>query len=150
MSANLRYKHRGHFNTISYGETSRSSFGFLIVCSKDVLCPDTGTVMKLSGTAKRIVREPDHTFYIWIPVYYSEQTGRYHRGLPDFLRPYKHYTLNTIMASLENHTDLDLHDLPSDSSRYRWLHDSGLSLLHITYSEQYGRVRLWPFDSRRL
>lgn len=76
--------------------------------------------MKQCGTARRTVKEPDRKWYIWVPVYFSEAAHRFHRILPDFLLPYKHYTANTIKASEEDHQDLDLYDLPSDSSRERW------------------------------
>lgn len=76
--------------------------------------------MKKSGSAKRIFKEPDRSFFIWIPVFYSEDTHSYHRALPSFLVPYKHYTVNVIAAADAGHQDLDLYDLPSDSSRLRW------------------------------
>lgn len=72
------------------------------------------------GTVRRIVREPDRIHFIWIPVIRCEEDGRYHRVLPDFLLPFKHYTVNTISAAVNDNADLDLYDLPSDSSRIRW------------------------------
>ena len=110
--------------------------------------------MKQCGTARRIVKEPEKQWFIWVPVYYSEAAHRFHRVLPDFLLPYKHYTANTIKAAHENHQDLDLCDRPSDSSRIRW-NQWLLSLcppvsLHymISYvldsSQLYRFMFLWP------
>ncbi len=76
--------------------------------------------MKKVGIVRRILREPDKKYFIWIPVYYSESENRYHRGLPDLLLPYKHYTIKTIIDAVNDDADLDLYDLPSDSSRSRW------------------------------
>ena len=64
--------------------------------------------MKQSGTARRIIRDPDKTYYIWIPVYYSEEAHRYHRVLPDFVIPFKQYVSNVIRA----------YSLNSSSRRY--------------------------------
>jgi hypothetical protein len=111
----------------------------LILSSEDVLCPDTGTPMRQCGTARRIVREPDHTFFIWIPVFYSPAADRYHRVLPDFLLPFKHYITNVLYASAHNPEDLDPYDLPSDSSRTRWCAlDISSLLVKCTYRF------LWP------
>ena len=125
--------------------------------SEDVLCPDTGTPMKQSGTARRIIREPDKTYYIWIPVYYSVYADRYHRVLPDFVIPFKHYISNVIKASEENHPDLDYYDLPSDSSRIRWhswltaLDPSSLLVSYINdFTQPYRYHFLWPLNSKRL
>lgn len=72
------------------------------------------------GTVKRIVKEADRTYFLLIPVCYSPSENRYHRILPNFLVPYKHYTVETIKQAVNDDQDLDLHDLPSDSSRIRW------------------------------
>ena len=129
----------------------------MITSSEDVICPDTGTLMKQSGTARRIIREPDKTSYIWIPVYYSEESGRYHRVLPEFVIPFKHYILNVIKASEENDPDLDLSDLPSDSSRIRWhswllaLDPSSPLVSYINnFAQSYRYPFLWPLNSKRL
>lgn len=116
--------------------------------------------MRYCGTARRTVKEPGRKWYIWIPVYYSEAAHRYHRILPGFLLPYKHYTVNTIKASEDDHQDLDLYDLPSDSSRIRW-HSWLISKavpvsLHplISYIcdplQTYRFPHLWPLRHRRL
>ena len=76
--------------------------------------------MRPSGTARRIVKEPDHSYWLWIPVYYSESENRYHRVLPNFLVKFKHYTIQTITEAANDDQDLDQYDLPSDSSRKRW------------------------------
>ena len=113
--------------------------------------------MKQSGTARRIVREPDRHLFIWIPVYRSEATGRYHRVLPDFLIPYKHYTTNVVKASEEDDINLDYYSLPSDSSRIRWhswlltLDPASLLVSYIShFNHPYRYAFLWPLRSRRL
>ncbi len=106
--------------------------------SEPLICPDTGTEMKICGTARRIVREPGHSFTLWILIAYSEAAKRYHRILPDFLVPNKHYTVNTIKASEEGNEDLDLFDCPSDSTRirwHRWL--SSLTVRSLLYIKSY-------------
>lgn len=65
------------------------------------------------------MRTPVDRFFIQIFVYqYSD--GSYHRAIPSFLAPYKHYSIQTIETALDLECDLDQYDLPSDSSRYRW------------------------------
>lgn len=77
--------------------------------------------MKKCRTVRRIVREPgNHIFYVWIPVYYCEETESYHRGIPNFLLPYKHYTVFTIKESIDNNVDIDLFNKPCDLTRYLW------------------------------
>ena len=86
----------------------------------EVFDPDTGEQMVYAGTARRIVKMPDLVYFLWILVYYSPSSGKYHRLLPDFLAPYKHYTVPTIDASASDDPDIDAYDKPSDSSRSRW------------------------------
>jgi hypothetical protein len=76
--------------------------------------------MKYVGTAKRIVRKPDLSYWLWIPIYFSESDNTYHRILPDFLVPFKQYIAQTITDAANDNVDLDLYSLPSDSSRIRW------------------------------
>ena len=113
--------------------------------------------MKQTGTARRIVREPDRSYFIWIPVYRSKATGRYHRVLPDFLIPYKHYTTIVVKASEEDDVDLDYYSLPSDSSRARWhswllaLDPASLLVSYINnFRHPYMFAFLWSPRSRRL
>ena len=113
--------------------------------------------MKQSGTARRIIRDPDKTYYIWIPVYYSEEAHRYHRVLPDFVIPFKQYVSNVIRASVNNDPDLDLYNLPSDSSRIRWnswIHSLDPTSLPDSYILNsccpYKYPFLWPLNSKRL
>ena len=104
--------------------------------------------MKKAGTARRIVREADETYFIWIHIYYDEVSGKYHRALPEFLLPFKHYIREVIRAAVNDHPDLDLYDYPSDSTRIRWKSVPGLLSLNC---------HLWdpgfthkPNQSRRL
>lgn len=76
--------------------------------------------MKQCGTARRIFREPEKTYYVWIPVYFSPETGRHHRVLPDFIVPFKHFISNVIKASVHNDHHIDKCSFPSDSTRIRW------------------------------
>lgn len=92
----------------------------MIPDSEAICHPDTGEVLRRVGKARRIVREPDHTYCLLIPVCYSESEDKYHRVLPDFLVPYKHYSLSAICRAVNDDQDLDLYDFPSDSSRIRW------------------------------
>lgn len=92
----------------------------MIVDSDSILDPATGKPMKKSGTARRIVKKADNKFILHIPVYYCESEDRYHRILPNFLVKFKHYTVETIAQAINDDQDLDLADLPSDSSRKRW------------------------------
>lgn len=77
--------------------------------SVSVLDPYTGEPMKKCGTCRRIVRTPFGTFYVWIEVYVDSQ-GHYHRALPDFLLPYKHFSVQTVEAALDNDKDLDMYN----------------------------------------
>ena len=87
--------------------------------SSDVPIDDNLYTMKLAGTARRIVKSEKDTFYIWIPVY-IDSNHKYHRALPNFLLPYKHYILETIKMAIRNDPDIDLFDLPCDSTIMRW------------------------------
>ena len=73
--------------------------------SSDVHVDDNLHTMTLAGTARRIVKSGTDTFYIWIPVY-IDSYHKYHRALPNFLLPYKHYMIETIMKVLHktNHS----------------------------------------------
>lgn len=108
-----------------------------MIIDEDVLCPVTHQPMVRISTVKRIVKEPDHTYYIWIPVYYSEQTNRYHRVLPDFLLPYKHYTAVTVQTAMTDGVDLDYYSYPSDSTRYRWKRWWRHKILDMIYVLKY-------------
>ena len=109
--------------------------------SSDVPIDDKLYTMKLAGTARRIVKAGTDTFYIWIPVY-IDSDHKYHRALPNFLLPYKHYKLDTIKMAIRNDPDIDLFDLPCDSTIMRWkskmssLFDLEISLLswHLPHS----------------
>ena len=105
--------------------------------------------MKQCGTAKRIVREPDRTFFIWIPVCYCESTGKYHRILPDFLIKFVHYTVYVISASLDDDPELIDNISPCRKTRKRWFCrftcDSASGLLsHIMKSASHLLMLLWP------
>ena len=105
--------------------------------------------MKQCGTARRIVREPDHTFYIWILVYYCETTGKYHRVLPDFLIGFVHHSVYTVLAAIEKNEDLDLYDYPSDITRMRWIgrfsnNQDSRQLSQIIKSASKTNSLLWP------
>ena len=109
-----------------------------MICS-----PVTGEQMIKVGTVRRIVKEPDNSYYLLIPVYYSKSENRYHRVLPDMLLPFMHYTVETIVRSLNNDQDLDLHDLPSDSSRIRWKRqvcDLLYRLSELKHSDSFGSL----------
>lgn len=73
-----------------------------------------------AGTVRRVMKVPDHKRWIWLPVIRLCNEGSYHRVLPDCLIKFKHYSAKTIARSLNEDADLDLHDLPSDSTRERW------------------------------
>ena len=78
-------------------------------CSEPVLDPETGLPMRFCGTARRCVKTPKGSYWIWIPVAVSSNVV-----------PYKHYSVQTIESALDNDLDLDRYSLPSDSSVYRW------------------------------
>lgn len=78
--------------------------------------------MKFICYVKRYAKLQDRkTIILLIPVYYSEATNRYHRCLPDFLLPYKHYVTPIILLALNHPVSLDEFSFPSDSSRFRWI-----------------------------
>lgn len=85
-----------------------------------MLCPDSNLPMKIVWYVRRVFRIPDKKCFISIPVYYSESENKYHRGLPDSLVPFKHYTVDTITDAVNDDQDLDQYSFPSDSSRSRW------------------------------
>ena len=115
--------------------------------SSDVPIDDKLYTMKLAGTARRIVKSGTDIFYIWIPVY-IDSYHKYHRALPNFLLPYKHYTIETIMKAIHNDPDIDLFDLPCDSTIIRWktklssLFDLETSLLywHLPHSHHFSSL----------
>jgi len=86
---------------------------------KVITCED-GSVLKLYSYVWRIVKEPDRIWKIRIPVYRNVKMNCYHRGLPSFLLPYKHYTVQTIQTAIDHETVLDCFSLPCDSSRLAW------------------------------
>lgn len=112
--------------------------------SEEIRSPKSGEVMKLVGHARRTVKIPDHTEYLWIPIYYSPSNNRYHRALPDFLLPFKHYWVTAIADEI-NDQDPDRYSNPSDSTRSRWkkmaydllrrLSEIKLSVLHSSLPE---------------
>lgn len=88
--------------------------------------PYTNESLSPCGTCSRIVKTPEDTFTIWIEVY-RDSKGKYHRALPDFLLPYKHYSIQTIESMLDDDDNLYGHsNIPSGSTEYRWnrwMHD---------------------------
>lgn len=82
--------------------------------------PQWNDSLKKVGTAKRIVREVGKKFILWIPVVFSEKDKKYHRVLPQFLAPFMHYTLITVLNAANDNDDLDQYDGPSDSTISRW------------------------------
>ena len=90
-----------------------------MICRETVLDPETGLPMTLRGTARRCVKTPTGSYWLWIPIAVSAN-GRYHRVLPAFLLPYKHYSVQSIESALDWDQVLDSYPLPSDSSVYRW------------------------------
>lgn len=115
--------------------------------SSDVPIEDTLHSMELACTARRIVKSGIDIFYIWIPVY-IDSYHKYNRALPNFLLPYKHYTIETIMKAIQNDPDIDLFDLPCDSTIIRWktklssLFDLETSLLywHLAHSHYFSSL----------
>lgn len=115
--------------------------------SSDVPIDDTLHTMELAGAARKFVKSGTDSFYIWIPVY-IDSYHKYHRALPNFLLPYKHYTIETIMKAIHNDPDIDLFDLPCDSTIVRWktklssLFDLETSLLywHLPHSHHFSSL----------
>ena len=90
-----------------------------MICRETVSDPETDLPMTLRGTARRRVKTPKGSYWLWIPIAVSAN-GRYHRVLPAFLVPYKHYSVQSIESALDWDQVLDSYPLPSDSSVYRW------------------------------
>ena len=96
--------------------------------SSDIPIDDKLYTMKLAGTARRIVKSGTDIFYIWIPVY-IDSYHKYHRALPNFLLPYKHYTIETIMKAIHNDPDIDLFDLETSLLYWHLPHSHHFSSL---------------------
>jgi hypothetical protein len=92
----------------------------VVIGSEETRSPESGKEMVLVSHVRRIVRIPDHTEFLWIPVYYSRSENRYHRALPEFLLPFKHYWVTAITDGANDDQFLDQFSLPSDSSCSRW------------------------------
>lgn len=92
---------------------------FLITSSEPVIDPFNHEELNHFSIAERIVRTPTESYFIQIYVYRFSD-GSYHRALPSFLVPYKHYTSQSIESVLDMDLEIDNEDLPSDSSHYRW------------------------------
>ena len=86
---------------------------------KEIICDD-GTVLTLFTHVWRIVKEPDKTYHIRIPVYKDKENNKYHRGLPSFLIPHKHYTAQTIQSVIDDEDDIRS-SLISDCLRRIWI-----------------------------
>ena len=106
--------------------------------------------MKIVGYVKRIFRIPDEICFIRIPVYYSESEDKYHRGLPDFLVPFKHYKVETLTAAVNDDQDLDQYSFPSDSSRSRWKKLAYELLRRISEMKQSGSSDSLPETLRNI
>ena len=84
------------------------------------MIPGSGLTLKTVGTARRIVREVGKKFILWIPIVYSENDGKYHRVLPQFLKKFMQYTVITVLNAVNDNDDLDQYDGPSDPTISRW------------------------------
>ena len=92
----------------------------------EVRDPETNTPMKPYGFARRKFIEPHvesdpRVFHVWVPVYVNPETGRHHRVLPDFLLPFKHYTVQSMEAVIEADEDTDICDYPCESTKRNWI-----------------------------
>lgn len=92
----------------------------VVIGSDEIRSPVSGEEMVLVGHVRRIVRIPDHTEFLWVPVYYSRSEKRYHRALPSFLLPFKHYWVTAVTDGANDDQFLDQFSFPSDSSCSRW------------------------------
>ena len=88
------------------------------------ICPSCGGALQRRGYIKRILRvEYGEKVFIKIPRYSCKKCGKWHRFIPDYIEPYKHYRKD-ILEGFRNDSLGDMNieylDFPSDISKYRW------------------------------
>lgn len=58
--------------------------------------------------------------FIKIPRYSCKNCGKWHRFMPDYMVPYKHYRKDILEKCLQDTDELPYEDYPADITKYRW------------------------------
>lgn len=90
---------------------------------KDI-CPNCNDKMQRRGFIKRLLRiEYGKKIFIKVPRYYCKNCNKWHRFIPDFVEPYKHYRKDILDNFRKNkfyEENIEFEDYPRDITKYRW------------------------------
>lgn len=88
------------------------------------VCPLCGEELHKKGWVRRIVRtKQGEKYFVKLRRLFCNSCKKYHRELPDFLYPYKHYEseiINGVMERLITSNTLEFEDYPCEMTMTRW------------------------------
>lgn len=88
------------------------------------ICPLCGGELCKKGNVRRIVKTKNGKKYVVnLKRLFCNNCGKYHRELPDFLYPYKHYEseiINGVTEGLITSNTLEFEDYPCEMTMNRW------------------------------
>lgn len=88
------------------------------------ICPDCNGTLHYYDTVKRIVRGSfGKVYWIHLRRLNCKICGRYHRELPNYILPYKHYEKDIIKGFITNTIkveDIEYEDYPCETTIKDW------------------------------
>lgn len=95
-----------------------------MVTEEAIYCPDCHAELKYYDSVKRILKTRyGRKKLILIRRLYCEGCKKYHREIPEFIFPYKHYEKEIILGVVEGLIDFNtigFEDYPSELTMIRW------------------------------
>lgn len=104
-----------------------------MICEGESTCPRCGGELHYYDKAPRVVLEGNKKKkVIEVCRYRCDKCSSIHRELPDFISPFRHYSLDVIEGVLEGlitPETLGFEDYPCELTMERWLRSSTVSEL---------------------
>lgn len=91
-----------------------------MVSNENEKCPYCGGKLASRGMVKRIVKVGNgETSIVKIKRCYCLSCGKWHRIIPDYIIPYKHYRKEIVDGTVDLN-DIFYEDYPCDMTKKRW------------------------------
>ena len=104
-----------------------------MISYKDSICPCCKGELKYYDKVQRIIRgKGGYSKWVYIRRFKCLKCGLFHRELPIFIQPYKHYETDIIFGVLDGfifHDTIGYEDYPCEQTMMRWLRTLNLQLL---------------------
>ena len=102
-----------------------------MIAKNETACPGCGGELKYYDSPKRLVRtKGGSSEWIKLRRFHCPGCDSYHRELPDFLFPFKHYETKIIRGVLEGRItsdDLGYENFPCEMTMSRWKQNDDLT-----------------------